>query len=120
MGQRLSCGQHHENGLFTAIADGELEVVEAMVKEDYTVLEETTGHAKLSPLHVAAANGRIEVVFLFFVVTLASFQSWDFDTYFRALNFDHFIWFDLEQVLCMLLDRIANVDILNRFKQVLF
>ncbi|XP_061352897.1 putative E3 ubiquitin-protein ligase XBAT31 isoform X2 [Gastrolobium bilobum] len=64
MGQRLSCRQRHEDNkaFFTAVASGELEVVEAMVEEDHTVLEHTIGHDKLSPLHVAAANGRIEVL----------------------------------------------------------
>ncbi|KAK7338830.1 hypothetical protein VNO77_19462 [Canavalia gladiata] len=63
MGQRLSCRQHHEDiALFPAVASGELEVVEAMVDEDPSFLEHTTGHDKLSPLHVAAANGRIEVL----------------------------------------------------------
>lgn len=61
MGQTLSCRQNHENALFIAVANGDLEVVEAMVNEDSTVLEQTLGHSKLSPLHVAAANGRIEV-----------------------------------------------------------
>ncbi|KAK7395326.1 hypothetical protein VNO78_15877 [Psophocarpus tetragonolobus] len=63
MGQKLSCRQQHEDhGLFPALASGELELVEAMVEEDPTVLEHTTGHDRLSPLHVAAANGRIEVL----------------------------------------------------------
>ncbi|KAI9112641.1 hypothetical protein K1719_016307 [Acacia pycnantha] len=31
-----------------------------MIEEDPTVLKETSGHAKISPLHSAAANGRIE------------------------------------------------------------
>ncbi|XP_027928173.1 putative E3 ubiquitin-protein ligase XBAT31 [Vigna unguiculata] len=63
MGQRLSCVQQHEDhGLFPALASGELEVVETMVEEDPTVLELTTGHDRLSPLHVAAANGRIQVL----------------------------------------------------------
>ena len=65
MGQTLSCGQHHENGLFTATTNGELEIVEAMVIEDYIVLEEATDYAKLSPLHVAAVNGRIEVLCMY-------------------------------------------------------
>jgi len=64
MGQTLSCVQQHEDHgvLFPALASGELEVVEAMVEEDPTVLEHTTGCDRLSPLHVAAANGRIEVL----------------------------------------------------------
>lgn len=56
--------QHEDHGVFPALASGELEVVETMVEEDPTVLELTTGHDRLSPLHVAAANGRIEVVLL--------------------------------------------------------
>lgn len=73
MGQRLSCRQHHHdenNVLFTAVASGELEVVEAMVEEEPSILEQTTGHYNLSPLHVAAANGRIEVVIVIVFVIL--------------------------------------------------
>jgi hypothetical protein len=68
MGQnQSSCLMQHkkkkENGVFaSAVANGELEVVEAMIKEDVTVLDSTVGRAKLSPLHLAAANGRIEVL----------------------------------------------------------
>ncbi|KAJ1409610.1 Zinc finger, RING-type [Sesbania bispinosa] len=69
MGQNLSCGMQQQqqlkerhNALFAAVANGELEVVEAMAEEDVTVLEHGVGRARLSPLHVAAANGRIEVL----------------------------------------------------------
>ncbi|WJX43209.1 Putative E3 ubiquitin-protein ligase xbat31 [Trifolium repens] len=71
MGQnQSSCVMQHkkkkENGVFaSAVANGELEVVEAMIKEDVTVLDSTVGRAKLSPLHLAAANGRIEVLSMF-------------------------------------------------------
>ena len=66
MGQSQSCSNHHHNyesvvGLFGAVANGELEVVEAILEEHPTLLEHTTGRARLSPLHVAAANGRVEV-----------------------------------------------------------
>ncbi|MCD7460243.1 hypothetical protein HAX54_043143 [Datura stramonium] len=81
MGQKLSCVQQpHEHGLFIAVQNGELEKVEAMVDGDPNVLRLTTVRGKLSALHVAAANGQIEV-------------------------------------LCMLLDRGVNPDILNRHKQ---
>ncbi|KAK4342904.1 hypothetical protein RND71_038720 [Anisodus tanguticus] len=82
MGQKLSCGQQsHEHELFIAVQNGELEKVEAMVNEDTNVLLHLrTVSGKLSALHVAAANGQIEV-------------------------------------LCMLLDRGVNPDILNRHKQ---
>nr|GMD03882.1 putative E3 ubiquitin-protein ligase XBAT31 [Ipomoea batatas] len=80
MGQRLSCRETHEHGFFTAVQNGELETVEAMVDEDPSVLRFTAVHGKLSALHVAAANGQIEI-------------------------------------LCMLLDKGLNPDILNRHKQ---
>ncbi|KAI5391724.1 putative E3 ubiquitin-protein ligase XBAT31 [Lathyrus oleraceus] len=65
MGQNQSgCGmQKKESDLFaSAVANGELEVVEAMVDDDVNVLDRTIGRARLSPLHLAAANGRIEVL----------------------------------------------------------
>ena len=64
MGQELSCGERRrESGLFHAVQDGELELVEAMVEAHPSVLELTIGYGRLSALHVAAANGRIQVSF---------------------------------------------------------
>lgn len=55
--------QVRENVVFgAAVANGELEVVEAMAEEDVTLLDNKVGRARLSPLHVAAVNGRIEVL----------------------------------------------------------
>ncbi|KAL6133247.1 hypothetical protein ACLB2K_065484 [Fragaria x ananassa] len=64
MGQGLSCGEARESsgGLFGAVENGELELVEDMVEADPSVLELRRGHGKLSALHVAAASGRIEVL----------------------------------------------------------
>jgi len=63
MGQELSCGERRrESGLFHAVQDGELELVEAMVEAHPSVLELTIGYGRLSALHVAAANGRIQVL----------------------------------------------------------
>ncbi|KAK7387081.1 hypothetical protein VNO78_27579 [Psophocarpus tetragonolobus] len=64
MGQAQSCKQGHRGkaNLFPAIANGELEVVKAMVEKDPTVLKHTTGKHKLSPLHVAAASGQLQVL----------------------------------------------------------
>ncbi|KAG6643163.1 putative E3 ubiquitin-protein ligase XBAT31 [Carya illinoinensis] len=62
MGQALSCGEREESGLFGAVGKGEVERLEAMVDADPSVLEETSGYGRLSALHVAASNGRIEVV----------------------------------------------------------
>lgn len=61
MGQGLSCGEREESDLFSAVQNGEVELVKAMVESDPSVLEETSGSGKLSALHVAAARGRIEV-----------------------------------------------------------
>lgn len=63
------------SALLGAVAKGELEVVEAMLvaaeDQDVSVFDDninnnttnntTFGRARLSPLHVAAANGRIQV-----------------------------------------------------------
>ena len=62
MGQGLSCTERrHENALFEAVRDGQVELVEALANADRSSLSQTTGRGRLSPLHVAAANGRIEV-----------------------------------------------------------
>ncbi|GER28610.1 Hop-interacting protein THI015, partial [Striga asiatica] len=62
MGQGLSCREQEETELFTAVQNGELQIVEAMADEDPNLLAVKTLHQKLSALHVAAANGRIEVL----------------------------------------------------------
>ncbi|GFZ10997.1 hypothetical protein Acr_22g0003950 [Actinidia rufa] len=63
MGQGLSCGEPHEHGLFRAVQNGEIEAVEAMVDEEPRVLEKTTAsNGRLSALHLAAANGQIQVL----------------------------------------------------------
>ncbi|XP_059462499.1 putative E3 ubiquitin-protein ligase XBAT31 [Corylus avellana] len=62
MGQGLSCGAREGSGLFSAVQNGEVELLEAMVEADPSVLEETSGYGRLSALHVAAANGWIEVL----------------------------------------------------------
>lgn len=62
MGQGLSCRESSEHGLFRAVQNGELETVEKMVEEDPSLLGLTTAKRRLSTLHVAAANGRIQVL----------------------------------------------------------
>ncbi|KAK4396242.1 putative E3 ubiquitin-protein ligase XBAT31 [Sesamum angolense] len=62
MGQGLSCREQQENELFNAVQNGELETVEAMAEQDPNLLSLKTVHGRLSALHVAAANGRIEVL----------------------------------------------------------
>ncbi|CAA0830507.1 Putative E3 ubiquitin-protein ligase XBAT31 [Striga hermonthica] len=60
MGQGLSCREQEETELFSAVQNGELQIVEAMADEDPNLLALKTLHRRLSALHVAAANGRIE------------------------------------------------------------
>ncbi|GER54363.1 XB3 ortholog 1 in Arabidopsis thaliana [Striga asiatica] len=62
MGQGLSCREQEETELFSAVQNGELQIVEAMADEDPNILALKTLHRRLSALHVAAANGRIEVL----------------------------------------------------------
>ncbi|KAI3473215.1 hypothetical protein Pfo_030507 [Paulownia fortunei] len=62
MGQGLSCREYEENELFDAVQNGELQTVEAMAEEDPNLLTLKTVHGRLSALHVAAANGQIEVL----------------------------------------------------------
>ncbi|KAJ7980867.1 E3 ubiquitin-protein ligase XB3-like [Quillaja saponaria] len=80
MGQGLSCSRSHEHGLFTAVQYGDLETVQILSQRDPTLLHQTTAYDRHSALHIAAANGHIEI-------------------------------------LCMLLDRSVNPDVLNRQKQ---
>lgn len=63
MGQGLSCGERHENGLFRAVQFGDLKLVQTMVEADPTVLEQTTPRTRMSALHIAATYGQIEVSF---------------------------------------------------------
>ncbi|OWM89299.1 putative E3 ubiquitin-protein ligase XBAT31 [Punica granatum] len=62
MGQGLSCVPSHEHGLFSAVQYGDLEAVEALVGGDTALLHQTTPYDRQSLLHVAAANGQIEIL----------------------------------------------------------
>lgn len=63
MGQRMSCRERSEKALFIAVENGDLQMIEAMVEADPTVLGITGGYGKQSALHLAAAYGQIEVGF---------------------------------------------------------
>ncbi|KAK1312456.1 E3 ubiquitin-protein ligase XB3 [Acorus calamus] len=80
MGQGLSCNPTHDHHFFRAVQTGDLESVECMLQSEPSIIHHTTAYERLSALHIAAANGRIEV-------------------------------------LCMVLDRLVNPDLLNRNKQ---
>ncbi|KAF5727386.1 putative E3 ubiquitin-protein ligase XBAT31 [Tripterygium wilfordii] len=65
MGQALSCGANQENGLFSAVQLGDLETVEALLEVDPSLLHESTVYDRQSALHIAAANGWIEILSMF-------------------------------------------------------
>ncbi|MBA0825253.1 hypothetical protein Goarm_021853 [Gossypium armourianum] len=62
MGQGLSCGASQENGLFSAVKVGDFETVEALLKREPSLLHHTTVYDRHSALHIAAANGQIEIL----------------------------------------------------------
>ncbi|KAG7035410.1 putative E3 ubiquitin-protein ligase XBAT31 [Cucurbita argyrosperma subsp. argyrosperma] len=64
MGQGLSCSASHENGLFSAVQCGDLEIVRVLLKNEPSLLHNTTLYDRQSPLHIAAANGQIEILSL--------------------------------------------------------
>ena len=61
MGQGLSCGTNHEQGLFRAVQFGEFETVKAVLEREPALLHHTTVYDRHSALHIAAANGQIKV-----------------------------------------------------------
>ncbi|GKV32850.1 hypothetical protein SLEP1_g41416 [Rubroshorea leprosula] len=62
MGQGLSCAVNQENGLFGAVQGGNLEIVKVMLERDPSLLHESTVYDHYSALHIAAANGQIEIL----------------------------------------------------------
>lgn len=62
MGQGLSCRTGHEHGLFSAVQFGDLETVQSLLDRDPTLLHQTTVYDRQSALHIAAANGQIEIL----------------------------------------------------------
>ncbi|XP_057473583.1 putative E3 ubiquitin-protein ligase XBAT31 [Actinidia eriantha] len=62
MGQRLSCGASHENAFFSAVEFGDLASVEMLLERDPVLVQKTTVFDRHSALHIAAANGRIEII----------------------------------------------------------
>ncbi|XP_073043526.1 putative E3 ubiquitin-protein ligase XBAT31 isoform X2 [Primulina eburnea] len=62
MGQGMSCTESRGNLLFSAVQNGELRTVEAIADANPTLLTLKTDNRKLSAMHVAAANGQIEVL----------------------------------------------------------
>ncbi|XP_059430750.1 putative E3 ubiquitin-protein ligase XBAT31 [Corylus avellana] len=64
MGQGLSCGTSQEHGLFRAVQVGDLDTVEAVLGRAPALLHHATVYDRHSALHIAAANGQIEILSL--------------------------------------------------------
>ncbi|KAL0370015.1 UNVERIFIED_CONTAM: putative E3 ubiquitin-protein ligase XBAT31 [Sesamum angustifolium] len=64
MGQGLSCSTSEEQGLFSGVKLGDLETVEAVLERDSALLHHSTVYDRNSLLHIAAANGQIEILSL--------------------------------------------------------
>ncbi|KAE8728006.1 putative E3 ubiquitin-protein ligase XBOS31 [Hibiscus syriacus] len=62
MGQGLSCGANQENGVFSAVKVGDIETVESLLKREPNLLYHKTVYERHSALHIAAANGQIEIL----------------------------------------------------------
>ncbi|TKY48428.1 putative E3 ubiquitin-protein ligase XBAT31 [Spatholobus suberectus] len=62
MGQSLSCRGNHDHGLFTAVQHGDLQIVTTLLETDPSLLHQTTLYDRHSALHIAAANGQIEIL----------------------------------------------------------
>lgn len=63
MGQELSCARSsQEHEFFSAVQAGDLEAVESALRRDPALLRQSTIYDRLSALHIAAANGRVEVL----------------------------------------------------------
>lgn len=76
MGQGLSCSASHENGLFSAVQFGDLETVQVLLKNEPSMLHNSTLYDRQSPLHVAAANGQIEVCSCVLIVVSVLVPMW--------------------------------------------
>ncbi|OAY51806.1 putative E3 ubiquitin-protein ligase XBAT31 [Manihot esculenta] len=62
MGQGLSCAATQEHGFFSAVQSGDLDAVKTMLERDPSLIHQTTAYDRQSALHIAAANGRIEIL----------------------------------------------------------
>ncbi|KAL8116061.1 hypothetical protein AgCh_022522 [Apium graveolens] len=64
MGQGLSCRPKNEHGLFVAVQFGDIQTVRFLLDKDPARLHHTTVYDRHSPLHIAAANGQIQILSL--------------------------------------------------------
>lgn len=107
MGQGVSCASSSfEHDFFSAVQAGKLEVVDCFLRGDPALAHRTTIYDRLSALHIAAANGCLEV------------RSSPPPRCFRPVQRFLFLIRVCLQVLSMLLARSVSPDAVNRDKQV--
>lgn len=94
MGQGVSCSRSsYEHEFFTAVQSGDLELVELALRRDPEMVFQTTIYDRLSALHIAAANGRVEVCRLLSSLFFSAFFWFFFLEGFDSLFF--FVFFRL-------------------------
>lgn len=91
MGQGLSCRASDEHGLFTAVQCGDLETVEVVLKKAPSLIQHASVYDRNSAMHIAAANGQIEVG-----------SSLPFGCFFSLIWCFPFLLFLIEVLLCWL------------------
>ncbi|XP_027342152.1 putative E3 ubiquitin-protein ligase XBAT31 isoform X3 [Abrus precatorius] len=62
MGQSLSCSATHDRALFTAVQQGDLQILSSLLEAHPSLLHQTTLYDRHSALHLAAANGQIQIL----------------------------------------------------------
>lgn len=115
MGQGLSCRGNNDHGLFIAVQQGNLQIVTTLLQQDPSLFHQKTLFDRFSPLHIAAANGQIEVnSFSLFSGISAKFSLRINILFCFVCNISV-----LFQILSRLLHGSVNPDVLNRKKQVM-
>lgn len=117
MGHGLSCaGSTRDRDFFASVRAGHLESVRTAVQQDPSLLLRATFFDRLSALHIAAANGHVQVlqnIPLFPRVSLRHVSC-----VCLGIIIIQGVWKTL-QILSMILEKSSNPDIVNRRKQVL-
>ncbi|KAK7325003.1 hypothetical protein VNO77_29013 [Canavalia gladiata] len=62
MGQSLSCSGNHDHGLFSAVQSGDFQTVTTLLEAHPSLFHQTTLYDRHTPLHLAAANGQIQIL----------------------------------------------------------
>lgn len=95
MGQGVSCASSsYEHEFFSAVQAGDLAAVDCALSDDPSLLLRTTIYDRLSALHIAAANGRVQVRLLLRLSASSSARVFVFDPLWDRRFYLRF-WIDL-------------------------